>query len=67
MFTKIPDYFSWIYSERWNTAYKVPTKCIKQLVSLRDEIVTDGFGMALIELLCITDILIAFDTEHNKT
>ena len=41
----------------WNPASKEATKLIIPPVSLRDEIKTDGFGMAVIELLCLVGIL----------
>ena len=41
----------------WNPASKKATKLLVPPVSLRDEIKTDGFGMAAIELLCLVGIL----------
>ena len=41
----------------WNPACKKATKLLVPPVSLRDEIKTDGFGMAAIELLCLVGIL----------
>ena len=41
----------------WNPTSTEPTKLLIPPVSLRDEIKTDGFGMAVIELLCLVGIL----------
>ena len=41
----------------WNPNSNEPTKLFIPPVSLRDEIKTDGFGMAVIELLCLVGIL----------
>jgi len=41
----------------WNPSSKMATKLLIPPVSLRDEIKTDGFGMAVIELLCLVGIL----------
>ena len=42
----------------WNPKANNATAFIIPPVSLRDEIKTDGYGMALIELLCLSGILI---------
>ena len=41
----------------WNPTSNEATKLLIPPVSLRDEIKTDGFGMAVIELLCLVGIL----------
>ena len=41
----------------WNTGIKKNSKLMIPPVSLRDEITTKGFGMAVIELLCLVGIL----------
>ena len=41
----------------WNPLSNEATKLLIPPVSLRDEIKTDGFGMAVIELLCLVGIL----------
>ena len=44
--------------EQWHPASKEPSSLIIPPVSLRDEIKTDGYGMAIIEILCLSGILI---------
>ena len=41
----------------WNPKNQAATAFIVPPVSLRDEIKTDGYGMAMIELLCLSGIL----------
>ena len=41
----------------WNLTSNEATKLFIPPVSLQDEIKTDGFGMAVIELLCLVGIL----------
>ena len=43
--------------EQWHPASKEPSAIIIPPVSLRDEIKTDGYGMAIIEILCLSGIL----------
>ena len=43
--------------EEWNPISKEATALIIPPVSLRDEIKTDGYGMAIIELLCLSGVL----------
>ena len=50
--------------EEWNPRSKEATALIIPPVSLRDEIKTDGYGMAIIELLCLLGVL--FQTSRYK-
>mmetsp|Transcript_22030 Transcript_22030/g.30969 ORF Transcript_22030/g.30969 Transcript_22030/m.30969 type:complete len:101 (-) Transcript_22030:1301-1603(-) len=54
--------------EGCNPASMVPLKCIIPEVSLRDEITTEGFGLAAIELLCNAGILyMVVNNNNNKS
>ena len=50
--------------EEWNPSSKNATALIIPPVSMRDEIKTDGYGMAIIELLCLSGILLPI-SKHN--
>ena len=51
--------------EQWYPASKEPSVIIIPPVSLRDEIKTDGYGMALIEILRLSGILIQVNQEDD--
>ena len=44
--------------EEWNPQSKLASALIIPPVSLRDEIKTDGYGMAIIEILCLAGVLV---------
>ena len=44
--------------KEWNPRSVEATALLIPPVSLRDEIKTDGYGMAIIEILCLSGILI---------
>lgn len=45
-----------------------PSKCVISEVSLRDEITTEGFGLAVIELLCNAGISHkVLNSDNNKS
>ena len=48
---------------QWNPLSKESTSLIIPPVSLRDEIKTNGYGMAIIEILCLSGLLIHTTTE----
>ena len=50
--------FQQLVVEQWNPESKHATALMIPPVSLRDEIKTDGYGMAIIEILCLAGILI---------
>ena len=51
-------YFQSSVVNEWNPKAKNATAFIIPPVSLRDEIKTEGYGMVMIELLCLSEILI---------
>ena len=53
--------------EEWNPRSKNATALIIPPVSMRDEIKTDGYGMAIIELLCLSGILLQISKHNNVT
>ena len=50
----------------WNPSSAAATAFIIPHVSLRDEIKTDGYGMVMIELLCLSGILIKTEKDVNS-
>ena len=50
----------------WNPSSAAATAFMIPPVSLRDEIKTDGYGMAMIELLCLSGILIKTEKDVNS-
>ena len=53
--------------EVWNPDSKEVTKIIVPPISLHDEIKTDGYGMAVIELLELVGILIRTKDQQGNT
>ena len=51
--------------EEWNPGSKIATALIIPPVSMRDEIKTDGYGMAIIELLCLSGILLPTSKQND--
>ena len=66
--TTIPDIrkFQKSIVENWNPSVKVPTKHVIPEVSFRDEIKTDGFVMAVIEMLVQRGMLVV-KQENDAT
>ena len=52
--------------QEWNPSSAKATAFIIPPVSLRDEIKTDGYGMAMIELLCLSGILLKSKRDINS-
>jgi len=52
--------------EHWNPSVLIPSKAIIPSISHRDEVTTDGFGMAVIELLCYAGIIEKVETIVNE-
>ena len=51
--------------EEWNPGSKIATALIIPPVSMRDEIKIDGYGMAIIELLCLSGILLPTSKQND--
>ena len=51
----------------WNPESAKATAVIIPPFSLRDEIKTDGYGMAIIEILCVSGILHKVISPQNVT
>ena len=49
--------FQRLIVEKWNPRSIDASKLLIPPVSLRDEITTDGYGMAIIEILCLSGVL----------
>ena len=48
--------------EQWNPRSKEATALLIPPVSLRDEIETDGYGMAIMEILYLSGVLIKVES-----
>ena len=51
--------------QRWNPESSKATLLIIPPVSLRDKIKTNGYGMAIIKILCLSGLLIHEVSEHS--
>ena len=53
--------------KEWNPLSIKAASLMIPLVSMRDEIITDGHGMALIEIVCLPGVLIKIEHGDNKS
>ena len=63
--TKCNQHFQRKVVDQWNPKLKDVARIIIPLVSLHDEIKTDGYGMAVIELLTLVGILVRSSSDND--